>query len=78
MASNQVHEVDIGTNWSFICAEAPAPRFGVIDDRVYEMVLQRVTRVLRAADLLHLVDHDDWDLDAEMDWDLENDLVGWN
>lgn len=48
MASNPVREIDIGADWALVGVEAPA----WMDGEVYEMVLQRVTRVLKDAELL--------------------------
>lgn len=48
MASNPVREIDIGADWALVGVEAPA----WMDGEVYEMVLQRVTQVLKDAELL--------------------------
>jgi hypothetical protein len=59
MASNPVREVDIGADWALVDVDASAPKFWV-DGEVYEMVFQRVTRVLKDAELLReQVHHED-------------------
>jgi hypothetical protein len=78
MTSNPIHGMDVGADWAI---GPGAPRFSSrLDDEVYEMVLQRVTGVLKGAGLLREIEIEvpnmNWDsmdvaelLDREDMWD---------
>jgi len=78
MTSNSIHGMDVGADWAI---GPGAPRFrSRLDDEVYEMVLQRMTGVLKDARLLREIEVEvpdlKWDsmdvaelLDREDMWD---------